>query len=58
MGRDSSYGDEQFRNQVDKNVTFTKGRVFVIMPFSKEEGFEDVYTAIDEECLKFGLKAE
>ena len=28
------------------------------MPFSKEEGFDEVYTAIEDECLKVGLTAE
>ena len=57
MSRHTTYGDEQFKNIVGE-ATFVMEKVFVMMPFSKEEGFDDVYSAIEDECRKLGLKAE
>jgi len=58
MSRQSTYGDEQFKSLVDEDSTFIEGKVFVIMPFSQEEGFDDVYSAIEDECNKLGLTSE
>ena len=52
MSRGTSFGDEQFRGATDTS-TFQKGTVFAIMPFSG--AFDDVYSAIKDECKKLHL---
>ena len=54
MGRDTSFGDEQFRGLTDE-PEYEKHLVFVIMPFAS--AFDDVYSAILDECKKLHLKA-
>jgi len=56
MGKNITFGDEQFLGQTDKGE-FTQGTVFVVMPFAKEFGFDDVFSAIFDECKKLRLKA-
>lgn len=54
MGRNTSFGDEQFYGITDE-PEFEKDLVFVIMPFSNL--FDDVYSAIKDECKKLHLKS-
>jgi hypothetical protein len=53
MGRNTTFGDEQFRGISDVS-SFEPNMVFVIMPFSPV--FNDVYSAIADECKKLRLK--
>ena len=53
MGRDTSFGDEQFKGIIGESE-FDKNLVFMIMPFTKDLG--DTYTAVKDECEKLRLK--
>lgn len=54
MSKSSSFADEQFK---DLNISgsFIPDTVFVIMSFAKE--YNDVFSAIKDECIKLRLKA-
>lgn len=54
MGRESSFGDQQFYG-ITTNASFERGLGFVIMSF--EEKNSDTYLAIKDECKKIRLKA-
>lgn len=54
MGRESSFGDQQFYG-ITTDASFERGLVFVIMSF--EEKNSDTYLAIKDECKKIRLKA-
>jgi hypothetical protein len=54
LGRDTNFGDEQFRGMVSE-PNFKMGEVFVVMPFADK--LKDVYFAIKDECKKLRLNA-
>ena len=54
MGRESSFGDQQFYG-ITSNASFEQGLVFVIMSFDEKNN--DIYSAIKNECKKIKLKA-
>lgn len=53
MSRETSFGDEQFRDCTSK-ADFEINSVFVIMSFSPKN--DDVYSAIKDECKKIKLR--
>ena len=54
MGRDTSFGDEQFRG-ITSDPWFERGLVFIIMSFAPR--LDDIFNAVSETCHCLGLRA-